>query len=102
MTKRFQQPHDFSGLRVPLQDRLLEDRRSIAHDLESAATRGDQPDVGIGEPLSDLRRQTGGAGLVVSNGAVLDRDLHWSRVGGRHCRRTTAVTHRRRVATMMR
>jgi hypothetical protein len=55
---------------------FLEQGDSVLRDLESTARAGYQGDLGIGELLADLGRQTGGPGLVASNGAVFDRDLH--------------------------
>jgi hypothetical protein len=70
------QPYDFSRLRVALQLRLLEHRLPIAHDLEAAAARRNQLDLRLGKLVSNLGRQTDGPRFVVSNRAVLDRDLH--------------------------
>lgn len=55
---------------------FLVDRNAIAQNFESAAPRRNQLDFSLGEPLTNLGRQTGGPGFVVSNDAVFDRDLH--------------------------
>ena len=66
-------PSTSPGVRVPPAGLLGEDQLAVDLDLEHAAGRGDQPDLGVGEGLLQLGRQTGGPGLVVSDDAVLDR-----------------------------
>jgi hypothetical protein len=56
--------------------RFLEDRISIANDLEAAAARWDQLNFRVGKSGLDLGRQTGGAWLVASDGAVFDAEFH--------------------------
>jgi hypothetical protein len=45
-------------------------------DDEVAAAARTRLDLGLGVPPPDLRGQTGRSRLVVSNDAVLDRDVH--------------------------
>src|SRR4051794_38564842 len=55
--------------------RLLREQQLVAPgDLEDAAAAADHPRLDT-EPLPQLRRQTGGSGLVASGGAELDADL---------------------------
>ncbi len=49
------------------------------HD-EIAAPAGDQLDLRLGEGSSDRGAQTGRLGLVVSDHAVFDRDVHAGRL----------------------
>jgi hypothetical protein len=51
------------------------EKRPVHGDVKHPSGRGDELDLGV-EFLAELRRQTGGAGLVVSNDAVCDRDSH--------------------------
>ena len=53
--------------------RLLEDRHAITEHLESSTARWNEPHLFIGKSIPDLRRQTDGAWLVVSDCAVFDR-----------------------------
>ena len=59
---------------------LGEDQRSVDGHLEHAAGGLDQFDVGFGPRPRELGRQTGGPGLIVSNEAVFDRNVHGSRI----------------------
>ncbi len=54
---------------------LAEDEVAVDLDLEDATAGGDQFGLQV-VALAQLIRQTGGTGLVVSNLAVLDGDLH--------------------------
>ncbi len=57
--------------------RLLGEQESpVDRHIEHAARGFHKADVGVGKGLLQLSRQTGGSGLVVSDDAVLDRDLH--------------------------
>lgn len=56
--------------------RLFEDRLAVARDLEPSPARRLELDVGVGKNRPELGRQTGGPGLVASNGAILDFDFH--------------------------
>ena len=67
---------DFPRPGVPSELRFLEKRHSVAQHFEPAASRRNQLDSGAGVPVSELSRQTGGSGLVVSERAVFDRDVH--------------------------
>jgi len=49
---------------------------AVNRHVEDAAGGLDQLDLDAGNLPAKLRRQTGGAGLVVSNDAVCDADLH--------------------------
>ncbi len=71
-----QQVEDFSGQGMAPQFGLLEDRRPVDDDLEATAARRDHLDFDAGMRLTERGRQTGGPGLVVSNDAVFDGDLH--------------------------
>jgi hypothetical protein len=70
------QPRHFAGSRVPASGPLGEEQLAIEGDLEDAARTRDQGDLERGEFLPELGRQTGGPGLIVSDDAVLDRQLH--------------------------
>ena len=78
-------------------ERLLGERQTaVDRHLEHPARRLHELDGRLGEPLPDLRRQTGGARFVVSNDAVLDRYAHpWLRCDLDRPHSTTAL----RVAT---
>jgi hypothetical protein len=62
-------------LGVAAQLLLREEQVPVHGDVKHSAGGGDEPCLGV-EFLAQLRRQTGGAGLVVSNDAVSDRDIH--------------------------
>jgi len=55
---------------------LREHELAVHRHLEDPSRRLGQADLGLGEGLTDLRRQTGGARLVVSDDAVFDRHPH--------------------------
>jgi hypothetical protein len=59
-----------------------EDGLAIGHDLEHPTGPLDEVNGDIGELLLELGRQPGGPGLVVSDDAVSDRDLHGILGGG--------------------
>ena len=63
-----------SWLGMAAELRFLEDGRPIPKHLESPPARRNELHLFIGKGISDLRRQTDGAWLVVSNRAVFDRD----------------------------
>ena len=67
---------DFSGLGVAFQLLLGEEQSTVHHHFEHAPRRLQQLDVGVWESATQLGRQTGGPGLVVSNDAVFDRHAH--------------------------
>jgi hypothetical protein len=73
-----EQAKNLAGLRVTPDPGLLEDGHPVAKYFEAATGRRDQLDRCTGVTRPNLRRQTGGAGFVVSNRAVLDRDVHRS------------------------
>jgi hypothetical protein len=77
----FEERHDLAGLRVPAELRFLEDRLSVARDLESTAAGRLESNVGVRECGAKLGRQTGGPWFVASNRAVLDFDFHEVAVG---------------------
>ena len=66
----------FTRLRVAAELRLLEDRHAVEHDLEPAASGWTHGDLGAGMAFTNGSRQTDGTRFVVSNDAVLDRDVH--------------------------
>jgi hypothetical protein len=55
---------------------LGKDEDSVRGHVEHAARRVDELDIGVGKLVPDLRCQTGSAGLVVSNDAILNRNAH--------------------------
>jgi hypothetical protein len=55
---------------------LRKDEFAVHRDLKEAARCLDQPDIRVGIRLANLRRQTGGAGLVVSDDTELNCDSH--------------------------
>jgi len=61
---------------MPSRHFLGEQHDAIDGHVEDSSRRLDELDLGAGEFLPNLRRQTGGAGLVVSNEAVLNRHAH--------------------------
>jgi hypothetical protein len=63
-------------LRVPAERLLGKDQVPVHGDLEDAPGGRDQPDLGVGDVLFQLSRQTGGSRLIVSDDAVLDDDPH--------------------------
>lgn len=67
---------DLPGLGVTPQGSLGKDQLAVEFDLEGASGRIKQLDVTVRVRLSQLGRQTGGFGLVVSDDAVFDRDFH--------------------------
>jgi hypothetical protein len=71
-----QQSQHLARVRVPFELRLLKYRSAIERDLELSAAGRNELDLRLREVFPDLGRQTGGPWLVVSNGAVLYRDLH--------------------------
>jgi hypothetical protein len=76
VARRVQQGDDLARFRMSSELRLLEDRLTIARNLEPPAARRLELDVGAGKDRAKLGRQTGGPGLVTSNRAILDLDLH--------------------------
>ncbi len=81
-----------AGLRVAAKALLGEDPDAVHRHLEDAARPFDQLDGRLGQRPLELSRQTGGSGLVVSDSAVFDRDVHgpvryeevprWPNIGG--------------------
>jgi hypothetical protein len=67
-----EQLQDFSGARMPIELRLLEDGSAVAQDFEAALARRNHLDLGGGIRCADLGRQTDGPRFVVSKRAVLD------------------------------
>jgi hypothetical protein len=64
---------------------LGKDEYTFGGHVEHSPGRLDEFHLGAGEGPANLRRQTGGAGLVISHHAILNRDLHGSlAVGGGH------------------
>ena len=77
---RLNQTDDLARLRVAAQSLLGENAPSVHFDLERASRGLDQLDLGGGEFLANLGRQTGGPGLIVSDDAEFDRDAHDARI----------------------
>jgi hypothetical protein len=73
---------DLSRLRVAAERLLRKNEIAIHRDLEHAAGGLDQADLGIGKVLLQLSHQTDGSGLIISDDAELDRDLHGDSSGG--------------------
>jgi hypothetical protein len=73
---RAQQSYDLSRHRMSSELRLLKDRRAVPRYLEASTGARAKLHVRLGKLLLELGRQPDGPGLVVSNRAVLDRDLH--------------------------
>jgi hypothetical protein len=71
-----QQRDNLTRSRVPTQKRLLEHGRPIARHLKTPAAGRHELDPCLRKRRMELRRQTGSAWLVVSERAVLDRDVH--------------------------
>jgi hypothetical protein len=61
---------------------LGKDHYTVGAHVENAPGRLDELHLDAGEGPANLRRQTGGAGLVVSHHAILNRDLHGSLAAG--------------------
>ena len=61
---------------MPLQGLLGEDQFAVEAHLKDPATGGDHLHLGIGELAAQLGGQTGSPGLVVSDDAVLNGDMH--------------------------
>src|ERR1041384_272317 len=72
------QPQHLPRLRVASDLFLGKHQLAVNRHVEDAAGGLDQLDLDAGNLPAKLRRQTGGAGLVVSNDAILDVDLHRS------------------------
>jgi len=70
------QLHHFARLSVAAELRFLENRHAITEHLESSTARWNELHLFVGKCIPDLRRQTDGAWLVVSDCAVFDR-YHW-------------------------
>ena len=66
----------FARLRMPVLLRFLKDRLAVEDDFESAAGARDQLYVRTRVCSTNLGRQTGGAGFVVSKGAIFDCYSH--------------------------
>jgi hypothetical protein len=79
----------FDGLKhltrrgVPADGLLGEGQLPVHANLEQAARRLDQSYVRLGKCLLQLSRQTGGPGFIISDNAILNRDMH----GGERLRR---------------
>jgi len=58
--------------------RLFEYWNAIPNDLKTPFARWNKVDRRGWKALAKLSRQTDGSGLVVSNGAVFDLDLHFA------------------------
>jgi prepilin-type N-terminal cleavage/methylation domain-containing protein len=67
---------DLARLSVSMQLRFLENRRAVGSDLEPPTARRNQLNLRARPPVSELSRQTGSSGLIVSKRAVFDRDFH--------------------------
>ena len=64
------------GLGVAAEGLLRKDLPAVDVDLEHAAGGFDQLHLGLRVGLTNLGRQTGSPGLVISNDAVFNRDAH--------------------------
>jgi hypothetical protein len=71
------------GPRGPASGLLLrEDEPAIAGDLEHAAAAADEFDRRLRELPANIGLQPGGVGEIVSDAAVLDRDMHGGQGSG--------------------
>jgi hypothetical protein len=84
---------DLARLRVTPDPRLLKDGLAIPRDLEPPAARRHHLDLRGRELLANCGRQTDGPGLVVSDGAVFDRDPHHHSGKGHHASALVAARH---------
>jgi hypothetical protein len=94
----------FARLRVTPDLRFLEDRDAVAQYFESATSRGNELHLLRRKCVANLRRQTGGAGLVASDRAVFDRDhrlLIPSILANTHCSRCPPSVATRCGASLM-
>jgi hypothetical protein len=66
----------FAGIGVAAQRLLREHQVAVYGDFEHATGGLDELDLGVGVGFLHLGRQPGGPWFVVSNDAVLDRNLH--------------------------
>jgi hypothetical protein len=70
------QPDHFTRRGMAARLPLGEDALAVHIDVEDAARGADHLDLDAGKLLLQLSRQTGGSGLVVSDDAVFDPDVH--------------------------
>jgi hypothetical protein len=70
------QRNHFAGGGMAPHGPLGKDRRIVRRDIEDAARGRYHLHLGIGKRLTQLSRQTGGSGLVVSDDAILDANPH--------------------------
>jgi hypothetical protein len=75
-----QQPDDLTLVGMALQRLLREHPAAIHLYFEHAARRLDELDLRCRKGLTDLGRQTGSPGLIVSDDAEFDRHAHDSRI----------------------
>jgi hypothetical protein len=72
-------PHQrkhFTGRGMTPHGPLGKDQRLIGRDIEDTAGRRNHLHLGVGKRFTQLSRQTGGSGLVVSDDAILDANAH--------------------------
>jgi hypothetical protein len=72
----FEEAHDFTGLGVAPRALLGENDAAVHLYFKDAAGGLDEFHFRMREGIANLGRQTGGPRFVVSDDAVLDRDLH--------------------------
>jgi hypothetical protein len=72
----FEEAHNFAGLGVAFRALLGKDGAAVRLYLEDAAGGLDEFHFRMREGIANLGRQTGGPRFVVSDDAVLDRNLH--------------------------
>src|SRR5437660_12923924 len=70
------QPQDLARLRMAAERLLGNHPALVDFDFEHPARGLDQLHLGVGVGFANLGRQTGGPRFVVSDDAVLDRDVH--------------------------
>src|SRR6476661_5576157 len=73
---RFQEGNNFAWLGMSAELGFLEDGLSIRDHFEAPTSRRDHLQFRLRKTLSNLCRQTGGTGFVVSDDAVFDADFH--------------------------
>jgi hypothetical protein len=73
---RIYEADDLFRLGMAARRRLGKEGTAVHCDLENATRGSHQLDLHIGKLPLQLSRQTGGSGLVVSDDAVFDADMH--------------------------
>jgi hypothetical protein len=80
---------------MPAEFGFLEDRHAVPQHLEPSAFGWDQAHVSVRKSHADLGCQTGSPRFVVSDDAVLDRDIHAILLTVEWCGGDARAAHRR-------